>query len=96
MPDRTTVMRWLAIHDDFAAKYASARAMQADYLEEEMAEIEDRTLAGEVDPAAARAVLGSKQWRAAKLAPKKYGDKLDVDVKGTLTVKLDASDDGVL
>ena len=41
-----------------------------------MADIEERTLSREIDPAAARAVLASKQWRAAKLNPKKYSDKV--------------------
>lgn len=43
-----------------------------------MSDIEDRTLSGSIDPAAARVVLASKQWRAAKLAPKRYGDKLAI------------------
>jgi len=79
MPDRTTVNRWLSVYDDFASKYARARVIQADHLQEDMADIEDRTLSGEIDPAAARVVLGSKQWRASKLAPKIYGDKQQVE-----------------
>lgn len=78
MPHRITVIRWLDAHADFATKYARARELQADFLEEEMSDIEDRTLTGEIDPAAARAVLGSKQWRASKLKPKKYGNTLAI------------------
>lgn len=92
MPDRRTVMRWLAAEEDFATKCARARVLQADVLEEDMAAIEDKTLSGEVDPVAARVVLSSKQWRASKLAPKKYGDKLDVEHKGTFSVQLQAQD----
>jgi hypothetical protein len=84
MPDRVTVHRWMADKPDFATKYAHARIIQADALEEDMAEIEDKTLDGILDPAAARVVLGSKQWRAAKLAPKKYGDKLDLQHSGAV------------
>ena len=57
---------------------AKPAVRQADYIVEDCASIEDRTIAGEINPAAARAVLASKQWRAAKLAPKKYGDKLQL------------------
>lgn len=78
MPDRRTIYRWMQAYPDFATKCAHARVIQADSIEEDMADIEDRTLSGELDPAAARAVLSSKQWRAAKLAPKKYGDKLAI------------------
>jgi hypothetical protein len=76
MPDRATVHRWMNARPDFATKYAHARVIQADALEEDMAEIEDKTLDGDLDPAAARVVLASKQWRAAKLSPKKYGERL--------------------
>ena len=76
MPSRRTVLRWLSENPSFAAKCARARSEQADYLNEDMAEIEEKTLTGEIDPAAARAVLASKQWRASKLEPKKYGAKV--------------------
>lgn len=76
MPDRATVLRWMADKPDFAAKCACAREEQADYIVEDCIDIEDRTISGEINPAAARAVLASKQWRASKLAPKKYGDTL--------------------
>ena len=78
MPDRTTVQEWIAKDPNFATKCARAREAQADYIVDDCADIEEKTLSGEVSPAAARAVLASKQWRAAKLAPKKYGDKLQL------------------
>lgn len=78
MPDRSTVQRWMADKPDFAAKCACAREEQADYIVEDCVDIEERTISGEINPAAARAVLASKQWRASKLAPKKYGDKIAV------------------
>jgi len=89
MPDRATVLRWMADKPDFAAKCVHAREEQADYIVEDCIDIEDRTIAGEINPAAARAVLASKQWRASKLAPKKYGDKLALgqdESLGPLTV----------
>jgi hypothetical protein len=78
MPDRSTVFRWMASDDEFATKCARARVIQADAIEDDMADIEERTLTGEINPAASRAVLASKQWRASKLSPKKYGDKLEL------------------
>ena len=75
MPHRATVLRWMGSIEGFATKSAHARVIQADALMDDMADIENQTLAGKLDPAAARAVLSSKQWRAAKLAPKKYGDR---------------------
>lgn len=86
MPHRITFLRWMSRHPEAAKVYALAREMQADALEEDMADIEDKTLSGKVDPVAARTVLSSKQWRAAKLAPKKYGEKLDMHVTGSVNI----------
>jgi hypothetical protein len=33
-------------------------------------------------------LISSKQWRASKLAPKKYGDKLDMNHSGGMVVKI--------
>jgi len=80
MPSRETVLNWMHAHEDFFAKCARAREQQADHLFDGMAQIEDRVLAGELDPKAANVVLSSQQWRAAKLRPKVYGQRVDVDV----------------
>jgi hypothetical protein len=78
MPSRWTIFRWMAADDGFATKCARARIIQADAIADDMADIEDRTLSGELDASASRVVLSSKQWRAAKLSPKKYGDRVAV------------------
>lgn len=76
MPNRRTVLRWADTKPDFAAKCARARDAQADWELDEMAKIEADVLGGRLDPTAARVVLSSKQWRASKLAPKKYSDRI--------------------
>lgn len=76
IPSRSTVLRWMRDDDAFGAKCARAREGQADWLHDEMSDIETGVLEGRIDPTAARVVLSSKQWRASKLAPKKYGDKV--------------------
>jgi hypothetical protein len=82
MPNWRTVCRWMESNDDFASRCARARTLQADVLEAEMADIERDTLDGSVDPKAANVVLSSKRWRAAKLAPKKYGDRIHTELTG--------------
>ena len=82
---------------EFAAKCARVReGPQADYVFDEMAKIEADVISGALAPDAARVVLSSKQWRAAKLAPKKYGDKTTVETNATVRVehtrKLDITD----
>lgn len=78
MPTRETVRAWLRDDPSFLAKYTRAKDVQADAVFERMGEIEEQTLSGAVEPAAARAVLGSMQWRADKLAPRRYGNKLEL------------------
>ena len=82
MPNWRTVWRWMEADDAFASKCARARIIQADALECDMADIEQQTLDGSVDPKAANVVLSSKRWRASKLAPKKYGDKSAMELTG--------------
>jgi hypothetical protein len=53
---------------------------QADTLFDRMEEVEESVAAGTMDSHAARVVLDSMRWRASKLAPKVYGDRLDVSV----------------
>lgn len=77
MPDRNTVSRWLEADAEFAAKYARAREDQADAIFESMADVEDGVMTGDLRPDAARVVLESRRWRAEKLKPKKYGNKIE-------------------
>jgi hypothetical protein len=79
MPHRTTVNRWLEAHEEFAAKYARARESQGDVIFEDMRAIEQKVLNRKLSPQAARVVLNNQQWRASKLAPKRFG----VGVGGT-------------
>ena len=80
MPDHTTVIRWMRDDGALATKYARARMAQADTLFDRMEEIEESVKGGTMDSHAARVVLDSMRWRASKLAPKVYGDRLDVSV----------------
>jgi hypothetical protein len=90
MPSKTTVMRWLAEHKAFRDQYAQAREVQADHYLEEIVEIADDT-SGDVikgeDGAPdrqnsefvnrSRLRVDTRKWIMARLAPKKYGDKVE-------------------
>lgn len=89
MPDRTTVYRWMRENDAFHHDYTRAREDRADTRAEKMDDIAERTLSGEYDPAAARVAMDSEKWQAAREAPKRYGDKLDLNHGGDgLTVNI--------
>lgn len=78
MPHLATAMRWLDRHEEFASKYAHAREVQADVVYADMAGIEQKMITRKLASDVGRVVLQSKQWRAAKLAAKKYGDKVAI------------------
>jgi hypothetical protein len=83
MPNFRTVQRWIVSDGSFAVRYARARTAQADTLFDRMEAVEEAVSAGTMDSHAARVVLDSMRWRASKLAPKVYGDRLDVQVSDT-------------
>lgn len=88
-PDMKTVMRWLADNDAFRQQYARAREAQADLMAEDILQIADdgrndtyQTDNGEAVNhdviARSRLRVDARKWLAAKLAPKKYGEKIAV------------------
>ena len=77
MPSIDAVMNWQRDDPDFAYRCARARELQAEVMDEKILSVAERVENGEMDPHAARVVLSAYQWRAAKLAPKKYGEKIE-------------------
>lgn len=74
MPHRRTVLRWMEADESFATKCARARIWQADLMDDKINDLIESCTA-ESAPAD-RVKLAAMQWRAAKLLPKKYGDKI--------------------
>tara|TARA_R110000824_G_scaffold359628_2_gene547217 strand:+ start:380 stop:766 length:387 start_codon:yes stop_codon:yes gene_type:complete len=92
MPSYSTVMKWLRLNDDFAQNYARAREDSADNDFDNVRDIGDQVRQGLLDPAAARVAIDALKWTAGKMKPKKYGDKLDLDVKGSFSVVIKGDD----
>ena len=78
-PDESTIYRWIDANDDFREKYARARERQADRRNEEIIVIADTA----TDANLARLQIDARKWQASKLAPKKYGDRTQVDATVT-------------
>ena len=72
MPGHTAVWQWLERYPEFAAKYARAREVQAEYYADEMVDISDT--ADKENAQAIRVRVDTRKWIAAKLRPKKYGE----------------------
>lgn len=77
MPARSTIAGWLQTDKVFAAEYATARQLQAEALADEIVDIADRATDRD-SAAAARVKVDARKWLASKLAPKRYGDAVQL------------------
>lgn len=105
MPSAPTVCRWVTTIPEFAEQYARARDIGLDLLADEIVEIADtpeigtktktddegKTEVTEGDMIEHRRLrVDARKWYLSKLAPKRYGDKLELagDTSAPLVVKL--------
>lgn len=91
-----TFLGWVDADSALAEQYAGARARMLDAQAEALEEIGDQAAAAEsaVEVAGLRLKSDNRKWLLSKLAPKKYGDKLDLNHGGSIKHQLtDLSDD---
>jgi hypothetical protein len=96
MPAVSTIFKWLREVDGFSEQYTRAREQQADTYADEIVDIADETetvvkdmgggtTAVVFDSTAVarnRLRMDARKWVAAKLKPKKYGDKQAIEHTG--------------
>ncbi len=89
MPKMTTIWLWTRQIPEFLEQYHRAREEQADALAEEMVDVVRSdpvcTEMGNVDTglvAHNRLLIDTLKWRAARLKPKVYGDKVQNEHSG--------------
>ncbi|MGP2481820.1 ubiquitin carboxyl-hydrolase [Pantoea eucalypti] len=80
MPNKATVFRWLAQHDEFRDQYAKATETRADAIFEEMFDIADVVAEEAAAVAKARLRIDTRKWALARMNPKKYGDKVSQEI----------------
>lgn len=95
MPVKPTVLRWLARNIEFQTQYARAKQEGADAVAEQMFDIADEEPPlkedGSIDQGAiayAKHRTDVRKWYLARIAPKKYGDKLHQELTGADGVPL--------
>lgn len=81
-PAERTVYQWLNRNPEFAQLYAHARERQQDVFAAQVILIADTVK----DAAIARNMMDARKWHASKVAPKKWGDKIEIDAKVETTV----------
>jgi hypothetical protein len=101
MPSKSAVFRWLAddARQSFRDQYARAREAQADALFDEILSIADdgandsykddegRVKVDQDVIARSRLRVDARKWMAGKLRPKVYGDKIQTEHSGEMTVR---------
>jgi hypothetical protein len=99
LPAQSTVYEWLLRHPLFAEQYARAREEQADTNADEILEIADEMPPEYTDEKGRTSLdqtyiqwqknrIEARKWTAAKLRPKKYGDRMAVEgVEGGAAIK---------
>lgn len=98
MPHPSTIYDWLKANPDFADRYTSAREAQAEFMAAEIIEISDDGSRdykpgpeGQYVPdqdhiQRSKLRVESRKWIAAKLKPKVYGDRQQIDLTGSLVI----------
>jgi hypothetical protein len=91
MPDKTTVLRWLARSEEFRTQYARSKEESAEALAEQYFDILDELppakADGSLDSAAvmwAKNRADARKWYLSKIMPKKYGDKIQTEHSGSI------------
>jgi hypothetical protein len=94
MPSTVTVYAWLKTNKEFLNKYSLAREIQADTLADEILDIADNGTNDYTEDKNGNRVVNydhinrsklrvtARMWYAAKVAPKKYGDRQAVEMSG--------------
>lgn len=88
-PAKTSVLRWLSRHESFRTQYRYAKEASQDAVAEEIFDILDEMPMekpdGGMDAAAvtwAKNRADARKWYLSKIAPKKYGDKIEQTLTG--------------
>lgn len=79
-------LRWVDADDELKEQYARARARLLDAQAEELEEIGEKAARAEsaAEVAGLRLQSDNRKWLLSKLAPKKYGEKLEIEQRTTI------------
>jgi hypothetical protein len=75
-PNYSTVYDWMDANPSFAVKYARARDKGLDVMAEETVD-ESSVLSRPAEQIPAARALDARKWYLSKIAPKRYGDRIE-------------------
>lgn len=107
LPNESTFRFWCDSDPDLSARYARAREDRADVIFEEMIDIADNAsndwMERQGEKSAgwvlngdhvqrSKLMIDTRKWMLAKMQPKKYGEKLDLNHGGALQITISGDD----
>ncbi|WP_425280324.1 hypothetical protein [Sinorhizobium fredii] len=108
MPSESLARKWVMQDEDFGAQYARAREAGMEALADEILQIADsqegdilktedgREIVNHDAIQRARLRVDTRKWLMSKIAPKKYGDRLDLNHSGSIDTMPDSAVDARL
>lgn len=105
LPSMATIFRALAADEVFREQYTRAREAQADAIFDEILDIaddgksdtyvdEDGNVRTDQEVVArSRIRIDARKWMAGKLRPKVYGDRVDVELGGKVSIIASSADE---
>lgn len=75
--------------------YARCIEDRAERYNADIDDIAEDLRTGKLDPASARVILDARKWQASKMAPKKYGEKIQTEHSGGVTTTVISLGSGV-
>ena len=85
LPDARNVFKFIYSNDTFRQQYETSRQEQAEWLGEEIVDIADNDTG---DTQRDRLRIDARKWVMSKMLPKKYSDKIDMDVSGDVDLNI--------
>jgi len=83
MPDKETIANWRRAHPEFDKRYQDARCDQADAHVEEMLDVARQAVKAKSSEEVQgyKLLVDTLKWRASKMKPRSYGDKLTLEAE---------------
>ncbi len=83
MPTLKTIMNWVSKDTEFLQQYTQARQMQADIKFDDLKDLAKTANPDNVQ--CVRLQIDTAKWELSKTLPKKYGEKIDIDMTADVT-----------
>ena len=86
-PDWSTFRRWKNENEELRTLYINSQQDKAIALENEIDDVMQGLKDGTYDASTANVLIQTLKWKMAKFYPKVFGEKVDIEQSGSLTLQ---------